>query len=158
MTVRHLEHWEKEYEKRMAQLEMEQRMIDGNTLGQVMGSIIGANPTQGISGIYQNAITTGTGLGQMVAAVQQASQPIKYELGTLYLNAAPLPDDWRGAQIDRMERSMAGSGGPRWIFNFHSKWSKDVILLHLDAEELSGKEAMRVAETYKEALNQRRVG
>lgn len=158
MAIKHPDHWKKEYEHRLMQIEMEQRMIDQNMMGQAMGSIIGTSTAQGIYQDYQNVITNGTGLGQMVAAMQQAQQPIKYELGTLYLNAAPLPDDWRGAQIDRIARSVTGEGGPRWIFNFHSKWSKDVILLHLDAEELSGKEAMRVAETYKEALNQRRVG
>lgn len=88
---------------------------------------------------------------------KQVYPDVAYETGVLYLNGTALPEDWRGAYIDTLERTIA-STPTRWVISFKSKWSKDVIKLYLDAEELSGKEAMKVAETYKETINQRRVG
>lgn len=155
MAIKHPDHWKKEYEKLLAKLEMESQMIDQNTAAQAMGSIIGTSTTQGL---YQNALTTGVGAGQLLMQQNTPKEAPKYECGVLYLNGAPLPDDWRGAYTDRIERSMAVGDNPRWIFNFKSKWGSEIIVLHLDAEKMSGEEATRVAETYKEALNQRRVG
>jgi hypothetical protein len=80
------------------------------------------------------------------------------DLNVLYLDGKPLPDDWRGAQIDSFARTIYTGRSVRWSIKFNSKWSRDVITLFLDADEFSGKEADRIAETYKEALNQRRVG
>ena len=82
------------------------------------------------------------------------------ECGVLYAhNGMPLADDWRGAYIDKVDRRFTGTvSSPRWVYTFTSKWSNDAVALHLDALEMSGKEADKVAETYREALNQRRVG
>jgi hypothetical protein len=120
---------------------------------------------------------TGRALGQLQAAAisgfgssqqeisrrlaQAQPKPIPVvDLNVLYLDGKPLPDDWRGAHIDSVTlKGFVGSTNTfRWVVTFSSKWSKDSIALHLDANEFSGKEANRIAETYKEALNQRRVG
>jgi len=99
---------------------------------------------------------------QFVQASQIAApRPDKeYELGTFYTNGAELPADWAGAKVDGYERAVAGSGGPnpRWQYVFKSKWSKDTIMVQFDANELSGKEANKLADTYMEVLNQRRAG
>lgn len=149
-----------EYESRMTQLRKEEDMaLNSSLIGAAANTIFGSGGSGGVLTTstlpqdYQNAL-------MQSVLVQPPEAPAKYEIGVLYLDGKPMPDDWRGAYIDRMERSIAGSGGgdPRWIFSFKSKWSNANILLHLDANELSGKEADKVAETYKEALNQRRLG
>ncbi len=114
-------------------------------------------------GQLQAAAISGFGSSQqdMSRRLAQATSPMPIvDLNVLYLDGKPLPDDWRGAHIDSvtLKGFVRPTTTPLWVVTFSSKWSKDSITLHLDANEFSGKEANRIAETYKEALNQRRVG
>ena len=102
----------------------------------------------------------GTGAANAVVQAQTQMAPsTPKENGVLYLKGKPLPDDWSGAKITSYKRDTSADGTVRWRFTFLSKWSDEQrIELFLDAETMSGEEARKVADTYMEALNQRRSG
>lgn len=134
-----------------------------NAYAQALGqqqNITGINAAQGI-GITDPRFNSHL-IGQMQnAKTAEAEKPMSsYAFDTLYLRGQPLPEDWAGAKIDKYDRSVNGSGttAARWMYQFSSKWGTDKITLHLDAQQLSGKEADEIAQTYMEVLNQRRVG
>lgn len=71
----------------------------------------------------------------------------------------PLPDNWQGARLTRIDCYFEGDeNGGYWAINLSSDFSSDVILLNLDADDMSRKAAMAYAETIMSALNTRRLG
>ena len=115
-----------------------------------MNSILGA------------AVTTGVGVAQIAnnavsgTVYQNALQDFVPEFGVLYLHNKELPADWAGAKITAFQRRATDKS---WHVQFLSKWDKALsINLYLDIEEYNGKEVSEMANTYMEALNQRRVG
>lgn len=138
-------------------------------LGTSLGLGNALNTSVGIGGHYGSMLQSQDyqkmqhQIAQQLAQAAQTAAPRpdkEHEPGTFYMNGAELPADWAGAKVDGYERAVAGSGGPnpRWQYVFKSKWSKDTIMVQFDANELSGKEANKLADTYMEVLNQRRAG
>lgn len=132
---------------------------------------LGAMQGLGNAGLLQNvfgqqamnqlAVSNNTSTIQNVANQQTQAPPqtdFTPEHGVLYLHSKELPADWCGAKITEYRRDI-GVVGSRWVITFASKWDKALaIRVYLDAEELNGKEVNAMAQTYMEALNQRRAG
>lgn len=146
--------------------EMSTGQYDPYNNGGLMGSALGLGQQGAMNNAMNSAIAN-----QYTSALQNAfvTQPaptppappktdFSPEYGTLYLNNKELPADWCGAKITEYKRSISVTGH-RWVIVFLSKWDKALeIRLYLDVEELNGKEVNATAETYMEALNQRRAG
>lgn len=76
-------------------------------------------------------------------------------LGTLLWRGEQLPENWRGAEIEKWDRAVAEG---RWRVTFVSQWADEEIYIYFDMEAYSGAQVNEMAETYMLALNQRRVG
>jgi hypothetical protein len=83
------------------------------------------------------------------------TEPAVYPHGVLYMNGHQLEADWRGAEYKDYVRTV---NTKVWILRFRSEWSSDEIVVHLDIDAYSGTEVNKLAETYLEAINQRRLG
>lgn len=143
--------------------ELEMQDLYG-TANQIGSTLLGLNNAVGIAdqSAYQQALMNqqlyGLGITNQagLSAPNIAKQDFKPEFGVLYMNGTELPADWSGAKITSYKRTV---GDARWVVLFESKWDKSLeIRLYLDMEELNGKEVNETANTYMEALNQRRAG
>lgn len=122
-------------------LEDQRAMMANNIAGNAFGMNMAA--------AAQSARSMG-----LLGGIAQAPAPKK--TGVLYTaNGELLADDWRGAVITDFAKRYTNG---RYEITFTSKWAGDAILLYVDAQEHSGAAADKIAETYKEALNQRRLG
>lgn len=121
-----------------------------NVANQVAQNAAMAQQMSNVNG----ALTSGiAGLNQSRHSVR--SHPPK--LGVLLLEGGQeVPEDWRGAEITEVRRAMYDE--KHWWCSFSSKWGGPSITLYLSSDEYSGKEADKMAEIFKEVLNQRRMG
>lgn len=78
--------------------------------------------------------------------------------GQLVWEGAPLPSDWRGAEYTEYSRTFKGREHPYWEVSFNSKWCPTPIFARFDAEKHTGEEVERIAKTFLEVINQRRLG
>lgn len=70
-----------------------------------------------------------------------------------------LPSDWQGARITSSTRDRTEiEGWDLWVVEFVSRHGELDMRVYFDPEEVSGKEADRVAAGIVEALNVRRLG
>jgi hypothetical protein len=108
-------------------------------------------PNNGLGSPFQ-------GVNQLTQSIaQQKVHPVKAKEGVLMWQGRELPENWRGAEYKMGIRSL-NADSKQWKFVFHSEWSSDTIILWLDPDTYSGSEADKIAETYLETINQRRVG
>lgn len=122
---------------------------------QAGGSIYG---TTGIAGAYDNVLTHGSNIASTtISKLSKLSKPLIPPLNVLTLNGKELAPEWRGAEITSVTREPLHTY-TCWLLRFISKWSTDQVHMYLSMEEVSGKDADAMGETFKEALNQRRVG
>lgn len=141
------------FETRKREIEMGEydgymNAAQNTSLGQIMGT-----GTIGTASQYPN-----TQQLQAMTQLAQSKTDFKPELGVLYLHHNELPADWSGARITDYKRAV-DAHRTYWLVVFSSKWDKALeIRLYLDMEDINGKEAIAMAETFKEALNQRRSG
>lgn len=106
-----------------------------------------------------NNMFGGLGGSQAYGNTPKAPQEVKPAItGQLMWKGAPLPAEWRGAQYDICTRTLTGTKYPHWVLEFESKWTTDRIYVYLDAEKITGEEALRLSETFLEVINQRRLG
>ena len=136
----------------------------GTTATGLSGTVLGGNGLLGAippdQRLMNSMIATNT-TGAPWRLHNTFEKEATYALGTPYSESSgkPIPDDWRGAQLTGWDRSILfHSNHPRWVYRMRSDWGNDIVLLHLDANEVSGGEADKIAGTYMEALNQRRIG
>lgn len=149
--------------REMAQMEHMQRELMQQQYNQMINSGIGmaaGGLLHSWSGNGSANNSAGTSITDILNAQTQATTALPKENGVLYLKGKELPEDWSGAKITSYKRQMFNAdAGFRWHFVFLSRWSDEQrIDLYLDAETLSGEEARKIADTYMEALNQRRSG
>ena len=95
--------------------------------------------------------------GSMGALAQQGTQvkPITEKEGVLFFRGGVLPEKWMGAHYDSYQRAVVGK---QWKISYSSPYSSDTIMLWLSSEQFSGQDADKVARTYLETINQRRLG
>ena len=89
------------------------------------------------------------------ASLQNIPKQVRYPFGELYTRNQPLPVDWRGAEYGEVEREVENGC---WKLTFSSKWTHETIIVHLDLQTLSGEQVDRMAKTFLEVINQRRLG
>ena len=129
----------------------------------VLGNVFGTTSSAQQQGAMHNVPITNT-TGAPWRLHNTPEKEVAFEYGVPYASSSgkPIPDDWRGAQLTGWDRSLEGTNTngthPRWAYRMFSDWSNDVVVLYLDANEVSGGEADKIAGTYMEALNQRRIG
>ena len=105
-------------------------------------------------GLMQNIAQQGYSHGGGIVSTQNMPRQA-HPFGQLYLNGAPLPAEWRGAEYAGIERSTFNTF---WELRFSSKWSGEYIYVHLDLNKHSDDEVNKLAQTFLEVINQRRVG
>jgi hypothetical protein len=126
----------------------------GMSAAQAAQNIYGAglgNQTQNA----QNQLAKSALQNAGMASVAQGMKPAEAEEGVLLFHGAPLPEKWLGAHYALGVRAPVGK---QWRINFTSEFSSDTIMLWLSMEKYSGIEADKVAATYLETINQRRLG
>ena len=150
---------EAEYADRLAQLQRKYCM-DNDQMNRAMGAI--ANPYAGVgpdgqlgqsnnqNGAVMNLMMQNAAMGQ-----QRVIKPAEEKNGVLMFRGAPLPDKWMGAFYAMVNRVPVGK---QWKISFNSEFSSDTIMLWLSMDEFSGNDADKVAATYLETINQRRIG
>ena len=134
--------------------------MDNDQMNRAMGAI--ANPYAGAGhsgqlGAAHNQLAMGANqLMQKAAMAQpQGMKPAEEKNGVLMFRGAPLPDKWMGAFYAMVNRVPVGK---QWKISFNSEFSSDTIMLWLSMDEFSGNDADKVAATYLETINQRRIG
>ena len=88
-------------------------------------------------------------------AQAQAIKPAEDKEGVLFFRGGELPEKWMGAHYDSYQRVVVGK---QWKISYSSPYSSDTIMLWLSSEQFSGQDADKVARTYLETINQRRLG
>jgi hypothetical protein len=107
--------------------------------------------------------TTSAAMNQMLQNATMGAGPVQgtasksaeAEEGVLMFRGAVLPDKWMGAHYGVTNRAAVGK---QWKISFTSLYSSDTIMLWLSMDEFSGNDADKVAATYLETINQRRLG
>lgn len=89
--------------------------------------------------------------------VQQTPKSAKEKEGVLIWQGRELPEVWRGAEYMFGTRAFVPLSR-QWRIEFRSDFSMDTIMLWLDPDKHSGEEADKIAATYLETINQRRLG
>lgn len=101
---------------------------------------------------YQFGLTGGLGVGQ-----QGVQHPAKSKEGVLFWQGREMPEVWRGAEYKFGSRRFVAMSH-QWQVSFVSDFSSDTIMLWLDPDKHSGEEVDKIAATYLETINQRRLG
>lgn len=111
------------------------------------------------SAIQSNMLTGvfGTSIGVAMGVGQQAVKPTKEKEGVLFWQGREMPEVWRGAEYKFGSRRFVAMSH-QWQVSFVSDFSSDTIMLWLDPDKHSGEEADKIAATYLETINQRRLG
>lgn len=122
---------------------MQQNLAQQNAAGQMWGQA--AAQTVGMRSLMREEARTA------LKAVQSGLA----EEGVLMFRGAPLPENWRGAHYRSYAIAQVSS---QWRITFGSDWSELSIMLWLSATTYSMDAASKVAETYLESINQRRLG
>lgn len=125
--------------------------------------VYGTNPAQQAANNHavlsmaaqQNAAVQNTLTGIGPAMAQQV-RPAEAKEGVLMWQGRELPEDWRGAEYTDTAIEINAVSRQHKI-TFRSKWSSDSIMLWLSTHTYSGAEAMKVAATFLEVINQRRI-
>ena len=161
-----MDHCDRTYAKELDHIKRSYHMDDmyspgllGGTLldprhvfGNGGGSMLNAAQNQ-MMNAAQNQLATG--LANSAALQNAATKPAEAEEGVLMFRGAPLPDKWMGAHYDTTSRAVVGR---QWKISFMSDHSSDTIMLWLSVDQYSGNDADKVAATYLETINQRRLG
>lgn len=79
----------------------------------------------------------------------------KAEKDVLLWKDRPLPEDWRGAEYREWRRDVFDGC---WRLRFKSPWTTTEITVLLDMETNSGADVNKMAGTFLEVINQRRLG
>lgn len=117
------------------------------------GISIGQIDQRGLSSASGNNAAWAMGWG----TAPQAPKPMQEKEGVLFWQGRELPEVWRGAEYKIGARSFNATSR-QWKIEFRSDFSKDTIMLWLDPDKHSGEEADKIAATYLETINQRRLG
>ena len=139
-----------------AQLEAQQRRAQEKA--DQMQSI-NALPQQGLQSSIANALqgVFSTSIGVSMGTGQQTPKSAKEKEGVLIWQGRELPEVWRGAEYKFGTRAFVPLSR-QWRIEFRSDFSMDTIMLWLDPDKHSGEEADKIAATYLETINQRRLG
>ena len=124
-------------------------IFGGRVSGQGIGGQLGQANNQ--SGAAMNQLMQ----SRLSPAQQQVMKPAEEKNGVLMFRGAELPDKWMGAFYAMVNRIPVGK---QWKISFNSEFSSDTIMLWLSMDEFSGNDADKVAATYLETINQRRLG
>lgn len=124
----------------------------------MMNSIFGAGQIAGQQGQIFDPNRAAAAQNQLQnfnpAAMQNATKAAAAEEGVLMFRGAPLPEVWRGAEYKLSNRAQVAK---QWKMSFTSDYASDTIMLWLSSETHSGLDADKVALTYLETINQRRL-
>lgn len=149
-------HIEQAYQKRMQDIKRKYDMGNYDLYGQQMRDprqLYGAASELGTMNAAQNKLMQNVANGAMAQGVPLKSAEEKN--GVLMFRGGELPDKWMGAHYSRVARVPIGR---QWKISFSSEFSSDTIMLWLSMDEFSGNDADKVAATYLETINQRRLG
>ncbi|CAB4241129.1 hypothetical protein UFOVP228_27 [uncultured Caudovirales phage] len=124
---------------------LDPRMLVGITSIGNGGSNFGAAAQNQLTGVM------GTGLANQTMGMKPAEE----KEGILFFRGGEMPDRWLGAHYSRIARVAVGK---QWKISFTSEFSSDTIMLWLSMDQYSGNDADKVAATYLETINQRRLG
>ena len=151
-------HIERVFNEREKELRRRFEMDYGDVLGQTVNSLTGLGMN---SLAAQNQLAVDSRKLMMNAAMSQtqaAGTPIKpatEKEGVLFFRGKELPEKWLGAYYGGTNRAVVGK---QWKISFTSDYSSDTIMLWLSTDQYSGNDADKVADTYREMINQRRLG
>lgn len=137
-----------EAQQRRAQEKADQMQSINAMQQQGLQSSIANNALQGV---FSTSIGVSTGIGQ------QTPKSAKEKEGVLIWQGRELPEVWRGAEYKFGARAFVPLSR-QWRIEFRSDFSMDTIMLWLDPDKHSGEEADKIAATYLETINQRRLG
>ena len=160
-TAQNIQEMDVEYQRKADELRRSYDMND--VYGQQIldpRTLVGTTAIGNGGGNYgaiaaQNQISNNVGQMLQNTGMGTSVKPAEEKEGVLFFRGGELPEVWMGAHYNSYQRAVVGR---QWKISYSSPFSSDTIMLWLSSEQFSGQEADKVARTYLETINQRRLG